>query len=356
LAARRGAVENRNLGYGMPLDLRRTLFIGVPGLATADFRRSGFFDPLNIDEFSLIVWNSASLVDQASRYTNIDLKSSNPKVVCKAFEMLFTAKVQDLLQWIAGGHILLLVPYELPTLRHTDITSRNDITTTNVNLHTFPILDQFSLTSLAGELVVAQEPFTDLSIFSSFLRYDYVITGASIIPVFKTSSSQSQREQIVGGVIRIGKGALFISPIAKNWEASELIDYFGVAAELHKPLRQTELFVPAWTEAFRSKDEWRTKSRISEIDDQIATLNSRRDQETVALQAEQKTKILFSGSGAKLVEAVADALRELGLKVIAGPHPRADLLVWDGDKRLAAAEVKGLDGPARESNHRQAVR
>jgi hypothetical protein len=45
-------------------------------------------------------------------------------------------------------------------------------------------------------------------------------------------------------------------------------------------------------------------------------------------------------------------LREFGLNVVEGPHPRADLLVWDG-KRLAAAEVKGLDGQARESHLRE---
>ena len=47
---------------------------------------------------------------------------------------------------------------------------------------------------------------------------------------------------------------------------------------------------------------------------------------------------------------------EFGLKVVAGPHPRADLLIWDGNTRLAAAEVRGLTGPVRERNLRQAER
>jgi hypothetical protein len=53
--------------------------------------------------------------------------------------------------------------------------------------------------------------------------------------------------------------------------------------------------------------------------------------------------------------AVAAALSELGLRVVDGPHPRADLLVSDGT-RLGAVEAKGLEGSARENNLRQAER
>jgi hypothetical protein len=47
------------------------------------------------------------------------------------------------------------------------------------------------------------------------------------------------------------------------------------------------------------------------------------------------------------------ALTAVGLAVVDGPNPRADLLVTDG-VRLGAVEAKGLEGPAKEPNLVQA--
>jgi hypothetical protein len=46
----------------------------------------------------------------------------------------------------------------------------------------------------------------------------------------------------------------------------------------------------------------------------------------------------------------------LGLQVVDGPHPRADLIAFDASYGLMAIEAKGLDGCAREQNLRQADR
>jgi hypothetical protein len=53
---------------------------------------------------------------------------------------------------------------------------------------------------------------------------------------------------------------------------------------------------------------------------------------------------------------VSVALTELGLRVIEGPHPRADLIARDDARGLLVIEAKGLDGCAREANLRQAER
>jgi hypothetical protein len=68
----------------------------------------------------------------------------------------------------------------------------------------------------------------------------------------------------------------------------------------------------------------------------------------------KRSKVLYAGTGANLVEETASALREFGLTVVQGPHPRADLLIWDGT-RLAAAEVKGLEGVPKEVDVRQVI-
>jgi hypothetical protein len=91
------------------------------------------------------------------------------------------------------------------------------------------------------------------------------------------------------------------------------------------------------------------------LNKEISALTAGVTEQSAVITSEQWLKLLYSGTGDDLVSVVGFALRELGLQVVEGPRRRADLLVWDGS-RLAAAEVKGLDGTAREANHRQAVR
>jgi hypothetical protein len=88
---------------------------------------------------------------------------------------------------------------------------------------------------------------------------------------------------------------------------------------------------------------------------EIETLTTECNNNAQVVSAERRLKLLYAGTGDDLVTVTASALRELGFRVTEGPKRRADLLVWDG-KRLAAAEVKGLDGTARENNFRQAER
>jgi hypothetical protein len=71
--------------------------------------------------------------------------------------------------------------------------------------------------------------------------------------------------------------------------------------------------------------------------------------------AERLEKNLFTSTGDVFANAVAEALRELGFGVVEGPKQRADLIAWDGT-HLAALEVKGLEGGAREKNIGQVKR
>ena len=70
------------------------------------------------------------------------------------------------------------------------------------------------------------------------------------------------------------------------------------------------------------------------------------------IEGARQLKQLLVGTGADFEDAVAKALRELGLEVVPGPHPRADLLVTDGT-RIAAVEAKGIEGAAKEDYVRQ---
>jgi hypothetical protein len=66
-------------------------------------------------------------------------------------------------------------------------------------------------------------------------------------------------------------------------------------------------------------------------------------------------KYLVTGSGDDFKDAVARALRELGLTVVDGPHPRADLLATDGT-RLLVIEAKGYEGSVSEKPLSQLAR
>jgi hypothetical protein len=75
--------------------------------------------------------------------------------------------------------------------------------------------------------------------------------------------------------------------------------------------------------------------------------------EQLIVDRAQNIKALFVGSGDQFKDAVASGLMELGMTVIDGPHPRADLIATY-KSQIVAAEAKGIDGPAREVDVRQA--
>src|SRR5262249_24189740 len=97
-------------------------------------------------------------------------------------------------------------------------------------------------------------------------------------------------------------------------------------------------------------------ARIKALEAEISERQANVASQVEIVSAERRLKLLYSGTGDDLVAVAASALRELGLNVIEGPKRRADLVLWDGGGLLVAAEVKGLDGAARENNFRQTER
>jgi hypothetical protein len=191
--------------------------------------------------------------------------------------------------------------------------------------------------------------------FREILRYDFVIKGSNIVPLFYASSRHRSRAQIVGGAIRNGNGLVVFSPPPLNWEEPRLLDYLGAISELAGALKRPIGDAPAWSDAFTSIREQDATTRIRELQKEIETLTTESNNNAQVVSAERRLKLLYAGTGDDLVTVTAFALRELGFRVTEGPKRRADLLAWDG-KRLAAAEVKGLDGTVRENNFRQAER
>jgi hypothetical protein len=152
----------------------------------------------------------------------------------------------------------------------------------------------------------------------------------------------------------MGEGAIVFSPLPKDWADLRLLEYYQSLAQITEIFRNQPADVSEWTSAYASEPERTAAHRIADLGRRISKLRGEVASENEILSTERRLKLLFSGTGDGLVSRTAEILREFGLQVVEGPKGRADLLVWDG-KRLAAAEVKGVDGTAREYHHRQVI-
>ena len=110
--------------------------------------------------------------------------------------------------------------------------------------------DKMSLDELHGELISAEPTFDSFSSHAELLKYYYIISGENFVPVFKSASSKRQRSQVVGGLIRIGHGALFFSPTPRAWNDPRLQDYYAAVARLPELPTSKAADLPTWTRGF----------------------------------------------------------------------------------------------------------
>lgn len=329
------------------MNFDRTLFISI--LDGYDVRKAHFLDNFNIHEFNFIAWNSTGLSNEMMRFMLIPGRENDVRAA-ETFKRAFVSKANEILEWVNDGNIFLVIPEIFPKLRLTD-GNIMDITS-------LPIFNLISLRPASGQLVEPVNKFSEiLSEIAEGLTYKYVHEGRQTIPIFRSSSSKTGRSQIVGSIQRIGRGLVVFSPTPSNLNDPEDIEeYLEAIVRLPSLLGSGSGTLPEWANAFLSTYEHSAKAVMSELHQEIAELNRRVNEQSEIITAEREWKVLYTGTDQAFVDIVARALRDLGLHVGSGPHPRADLIVWDGSHRLAAAEVKGLEGAAREFNVGQTVR
>jgi hypothetical protein len=81
----------------------------------------------------------------------------------------------------------------------------------NVDINRFPPFNLINLTHIPeGSLDVFGEFRNQFAEFTDVLRYDLVLSGEDIVPLFRTESST-----IAGAAFRVGKGAIVFSPPPK---------------------------------------------------------------------------------------------------------------------------------------------
>jgi hypothetical protein len=236
----------------MPLDPQRTLLLGMPSSAIPA-RTYKFFDSFNVNEFQLIAWNAETFVADTQETTGQSFESYHHSFIYRRFKEMYDEKIVRLLSWTKDGHVLVIFPYLFSSGPQTD--GNNGVVTINVN--EFPPFNLVNLTHASGDsLEVVEDFFAEFCKFTDILRYDVVLSGEDILPLFRTGSSRQEHSEIAGAAFRVGKGAIVFSPAPKAWSNPELVEYFDALAKLPDLLGRPLDPLPELTGAFQRTALW----------------------------------------------------------------------------------------------------
>jgi hypothetical protein len=132
-------------------------------------------------------------------------------------------------------------------------------------------------------------------------------------------------------------------------------EYMNCLALLPAQLASRPAELAEWAKDFCTAGEIAAHEAIEKALHGISALQAQISSEEALITRSSSIKQLIAGTGDPFKNAVAAAFQELGLKVVDGPHPRADLIGFNS-RVLAAIEAKGVQGAAKESNLRQTDR
>jgi hypothetical protein len=187
--------------------------------------------------------------------------------------------------------------------------------------------------------------------FAPHLSYTCVLEDGPLTPLFRVVQGSRGKVQVVGAIKPHGNGSVIFVP-----DYSQAIGPFvdalaAVPAQLGTP----KTVLPTWTLRYRTGLERADCNEIDGLQQQASSIQARIRELAGLVERAQEQKNLFAGTGAAFANSVSEALKELGLPVQEGPHPRADLLAFAKGQYLAI-EAKGVEGGARESQFRQVER
>ena len=267
---------------------------------------------------------------------------------------ILEARLAELNGWVSRGHTLVVigsssVPFTFVNQQKAAIRTR---------LEKMAPLDDVEFVPASGARVQYCGPPAAEEVFSDAIRrirYENLLKSKSIVPLLRVAAATAGGElQVVAGYRKLGDGLIvYVPPFQGKAEQSKA--FFHRLALLAKLLSKAAPQLPEWVDHYQSKSEEVAVSEIAVLEQSAANLASRIAAEREGLEAHKALKVLVAGSGTAFANAVASALRELGLTVVEGPHPRADLLSASG-ARYIAIEAKGIDGAVRETQFRQIER
>lgn len=116
--------------------------------------------------------------------------------------------------------------------------------------------------------------------------------------------------------------------------------------------RPAELVLPPWSREYTLPGEKEEHERLGELDRELEHLRDKITAQEGKIEALDRLKVLFTGSGEVLRQMVKQVFLELSVQVSDGEPGRADL-VLEWDSRVAVAEVKGVSKSAAEEHAAQ---
>jgi hypothetical protein len=316
----------------------RTLLFGLPG-SYSWCQSAALTSNVNLSEFTTIILDNGLSFSQLGTSLN-----------SYSFSLVLN-RLTTIDDWTGRGHTLIVV------LRNIGKIIREGIPH---EIHQFPVFNGINYDETSGTQIeycgppMAEEFFTR---WIKLLRYDLIISAPKLKPLLRVHRWSSGPTEVVGGILKKGAGQIIFVPKPVAGPGTDehlryLADLAGCPELIQEPLAE----LPGWATNFQTAEEVRARDNIDALRSQISRIENTVQMEEEKISQAGRLKTLFVDSGSAFVAAVNDALTELGLHVIDGPHPRADLIALDATRGILVVEAKGLDGCARETNLRQAER
>lgn len=321
----------------------RRLFIGPNCFGEAYVP---FLGTHNFDEANVIFWSPQTIVGELQH------KGQGHLVQPDMYKML-QARMSALAAWVSEGHTLVLIDSNTVSFQYVDHQNMAQ----HACLEHTPPLVGVSFKAATGVHVEYCGPSWTDEVFRDQIpriRYNTMIVGDELTPLLRVRAATAGAQQIIGGYRKRGPGLIFYVP-PFNGSAVDNQVFLDKLGRLPALLRGSPAELPDWVNAYQSASERSISDQISKLEQAAEQLKVQIAEEQEALVAYRSLKQLIAGTGASFANAVAAALRELGLDVVEGPHPRADLLSINGS-RFIAIEAKGVEGGVREAQFRQAER
>jgi hypothetical protein len=318
-----------------------TLSFYVPG--TSSVTGVPLLGTLNLNEHELIVLSTYSLREE------IAASGGTKTIVSEAQDKSVIARLRELSEWVRAGNSLIVRchnPQPIGVLRNGKPAE--------FFVELYSPVDLIKLTPKSGtraHVVPSQREVSEL-LTPYLTSYNVVMSGEGLIPLITVQAARnaSGPPDVVAGYMPLEKGLIVFAP---GW-GNEGGNFWKALVKLPAILRRERPALPDWVDNFKTADEVENalnitakKAKAEKLLVDVAALESQREQL-------RHLKSLFTATGAPFEESVRDALSELGFEAVAGPHPRADILAFDGN-RVAAVEAKGIEGAAREEHARQVM-
>jgi hypothetical protein len=236
----------------MPLDPQRTLFIGIPASAIPA-RTYKFFDILHVNEFKLIAWNAETFISDIQETTGQSFRKSHHPFVYRRFKELYDQKMAKIVTWIKDGNVLIIFPFSFELSIESDGQGRERA----IDINQFPPFNLINVTHKPGDSLEVAEGFsTQFFEFVDMFRYDVLLSGEDIVPLFRTGGGREEHFEITGAAFRVGKGVIVFSPPPKAWSNPKLAGYFDALSKLPDLLGSPLDPLPKWTGAFQRTALW----------------------------------------------------------------------------------------------------